>query len=121
MNKKLLNMYYEDQTERKNIDKNDTKAVRRLIQNDKRRQKAIYGFLKQQLFEDPEDFLRASMILHHGQSLKDYAVAHLLATIAFEEHCPKNEGEPNAEWLMKATKDRWLLSIGKQQIYKTQK
>lgn len=114
-------MYYEDQIERKNIDKNDMKAVRQLIQNDKGRQKVIYGFLKKKLLEDPEDFLRAAMILHHGQSLKDYAVAHLLATVAFEENCPKNEGEPEAQWLMKATKDRWLLSIGKQQIHRTQK
>ena len=56
-------MYYEDQTERKNIDKNDTKAVRRLIQNDKRRQKAIYGFLKQQLFEDPERLKKTSWVI----------------------------------------------------------
>jgi hypothetical protein len=69
----------------------------------------------------PEEMLDAAMVLQHGHDSSRYRIAHELAAGANEkgvntQRWPKE----TAEWLMKATYDRWMLSIGKPQVYGTQ-
>jgi hypothetical protein len=69
----------------------------------------------------PEEMLDAAMVLQHGHDSSHYRIAHELAAGANErgvntQRWPKG----TADWLMKATYDRWMMSIGKPQVYGTQ-
>jgi hypothetical protein len=57
---------------------------------------------------------KAALILQHGEETKYYEMAHKLAQGAFDK------GYKEAEWLSKATYDRWQMSMGKPQKYGTQ-
>jgi len=61
-----------------------------------------------------EDFKRAAFIFQHGSTPDDYLLAHTLASIAVAK------GDATALWIGTATLDRYLLSVGKPQIYGTQ-
>ncbi len=60
------------------------------------------------------DFEQAAFILHHSASVEDCLLAHTLATIAVAK------GNTRAIWIVAATLDRYLQTIGKPQIYGTQ-
>lgn len=60
------------------------------------------------------DFHHAAMVMQHGTRAADYLRAHELATVAAAlGHAP-------ARWLMAASLDRFLLSIGRPQRFGTQ-
>jgi hypothetical protein len=61
-----------------------------------------------------DDFRLAAFIFQHGNSPGDYLLAHTLASIAVAR------GDASATWIMTATLDRYLQSIGQSQIYGTQ-
>jgi hypothetical protein len=70
----------------------------------------------------PEAMLDAAIVLQHGDDSSDYRVAHELAKAACEKGVNSTRWDRgSAEWLAKATYDRWMLSIGKPQVYGTQK
>jgi hypothetical protein len=70
----------------------------------------------------PEAMLNAAIVLQHGDDSTDYRVAHELAKAACEKGVNSTRWDRgSAEWLAKATYDRWMLSIGKPQVYGTQK
>ena len=70
----------------------------------------------------PEAMLDAAIILQHGNDSSDYRVAHELAKAACEKGVNSTRWDRgSAEWLAKATYDRWMMSIGKPQVYGTQK
>ena len=70
----------------------------------------------------PEEMLDAAMVLQHGNDSSHYRIAHELATAACEKGVNTREWpRGTAEWLARATYDRWMLSIGKPQAYGTQK
>ncbi len=62
----------------------------------------------------PHTAYAAAMILQHGTRPADFQKAHELAKAAHYG------GVTEAEWLAKATFDRWQLSLGKPQKYGTQ-
>lgn len=62
----------------------------------------------------PEDMYYAAYILQHGTCTDHFRIANELASEA-----AKNDIE-NADWLAKATFDRWQLALGNQQEYGTQ-
>jgi hypothetical protein len=69
----------------------------------------------------PEEMLDAAMVLQHGHDSSHYRIAHELAAGANErgvntQRWPKG----TAEWLVRATYDRWMMSLGKPQVYGTQ-
>jgi len=71
---------------------------------------------------DPEQMLDAAIVLQHGSDSNNYRIAHELASAACERGVnPPRWDQGTAEWLAKATYDRWMLSIGKPQVYGTQK
>jgi len=74
------------------------------------------------LINGPVDQLRAALVLQHGTDSMHYRLAHELAKAAYDnwvETPEQTKGE--AEWLMKATYDRWMTSLSKPQVYGTQK
>jgi hypothetical protein len=74
------------------------------------------------LGQEPEQLLDAAIILQHGRDSSDYRIAHELAKAASEKEVNTQRwSQSSAEWLTKATYDRWMLSLGKPQVYGTQK
>ena len=59
------------------------------------------------------DFYRAAFIFQHSEKPEDFLKAHHLAVIAISKGY-------EARWISAATLDRYLLGIGRQQIYGTQ-
>ena len=70
---------------------------------------------------NPEQMLDAAIVLQHGSDSSNYRIAHELASAACERgvNTPRWD-QGTAEWLAKATYDRWMLSIGRPQVYGTQ-
>ena len=60
------------------------------------------------------DLERAAFIFQHGERPDDYLLAHNLATLAV------SKGRETALWIASASLDRYLLSIGRAQIFGTQ-
>jgi len=61
------------------------------------------------------DYFRAALVLHHGATPEDYLLAHELAIVALKKNAPDM-----AVWLVAATEDRFLQSIGRAQRFGTQ-
>jgi hypothetical protein len=59
-------------------------------------------------------FWFAAMVFQHGRDSEDYLLAHVLSSTAVAK------GNRNGLWLAAASFDRYLLSVGKKQIYGTQ-
>ncbi len=62
------------------------------------------------------DFQHAAMVYQHSDKTADYQRAHELAVKAVE----LDSSNVEAKWLAAATKDRFLMSSGKPQLYGTQ-
>lgn len=60
------------------------------------------------------DFFHAAFIFQHGDGPEDYLLAHTLAVVAAAR------GRSDAAWIAAATLDRYLMGIGRPQVYGTQ-
>ena len=110
-NKELAKMYAEDQLPRLTGKMNDE-----VVKEDEQRRERVLTFLKKKKIRSADDYYKAAMIMHHGNRVKDYKLAHRLAKKAFKKKNP----HIMAPWLVAATKDRYLLKKGKKQWYATQ-
>ena len=63
-----------------------------------------------------DDFVHAAFVFQHGTTPEDFKTAHELAMKAVE----LRPDYMRARWIAAASKDRYLLHIGKKQIYGTQ-
>jgi len=113
-NPELKTLCAEDQADRtpekgKAIDSNlvDQRDVKRLA-----RVKAIYLDGK---INTASDYFRAALVLQHGVEPEDFLLAHEFAIVAVR----KGYGG-NAPWLVAASEDRFLKSIGRKQRFGTQ-
>lgn len=61
-----------------------------------------------------DDFWHAAFVFQHGGDTRSYLLAHTFATIAAAR------GRSDARWIAAATLDRYLQSIGQQQVFGTQ-
>jgi hypothetical protein len=106
-----------------NTDQGDRFTLRWLRpERDAARLSRVLELHKQRLIAGPVDQLNAAMVLQHGGDSAHYRLAHELAKAAFDGWVETPMwSRHEAEWLMKATYDRWMLSIGKPQVYGTQK
>ncbi|WP_157243473.1 hypothetical protein [Algoriphagus resistens] len=80
----------------------------------------VLGYSKSGQIEKSRDKFYAAFVLHHNPK-KDsslYRKAHTLAQAAASD--PGLTDDFQVQWLSKATYDRWMLSIGKEQEYDTQ-
>jgi hypothetical protein len=106
-------MYQEDQGDRSADDKINWEVVSK---RDEQRRQRVKEMLAAGEVKSKDDYFHAAMIFQHGSNPADYETAHKLALKAAEL-------DPNfttAKWLSAASKDRYLWSIGKPQIYGTQ-
>ncbi len=97
-------------------DQGDRFAMRfRLMKDrDRLRRDRVLSLYTQGKFETGQDAYRAAMVLQHGATPEDYKLAFELAKQADKTNV---EG---AENLWKCAYDRWMLSLGKPQVYGTQ-
>ena len=107
-NQELREMYESDQFERKNNLYSPSADAKRL-----NRAKEM---LEEGLLTTASDYYHAAIIFQHGGTSIDYKTAQNLATRASKLD-PNNK---SAKWLACAAEDRYLLSIGKAQIWGTQ-
>ena len=104
-NKELAEMVEQDQLDRLQgyIDKS----------NDLARLKRVQELEKNGGLRHPLDYYNAALIYQHGISPQHYLKAHLLSKEALKR-------DPNlgkARWLSCAAEDRYLLSLGKAQVW----
>ncbi len=111
-NSELKRMYEEDQYSRK-AEKIDWKE---LTKQDSTRRVRVGEMIKQDLLLTSNDFYHAAMIYQHGKDSISYKSAWEYSQKAFF----MDKANENARWLSAASYDRYLLSIGKPQVYGTQ-
>lgn len=112
----LQHLYKEDVEDRssKNWDIATIKELSWLKRRDRKRKRAVLFLNDLDSIKTALDYHHASYILQHGETLRDFALAHEFAKKAVEL------GDESAKWLFAATLDRYFLSIGKPQKYGTQ-
>ncbi|MBI1333146.1 MAG: hypothetical protein GC165_09730 [Armatimonadetes bacterium] len=98
----------------KDWSKLSSKEMKEIMDGDKKRKTRIIDLLKKGRVVTAEDFDHASLVLQHGSSWEDYALAHELSI------CSLLLGRQEAAWLCAATYDRMSLSAGYRQRYGTQ-
>lgn len=81
----------------------------------KHREKAM-EILASEGLRHPDDYFHAALIFQHGDLPSDYQMAHELARSGLT----LDSTHAALRWLFALTKDRWLWSVGKAQIYGTQ-
>lgn len=111
-NQQLKLMYEEDQSARQvtNID------WPKLIKEDCLRQMKLVNLIRQNKLTTANDYFHAAMIFQHGNDSSSYKMACDYSKMAFQ----MDTSNTNARWLSAASYDRYLISIGKPQIYGTQ-
>jgi hypothetical protein len=108
-NAELYRIFNEDQDDRKHYPGRDA-----LKKNDDRRYARVRQILDSGAAKTGDDYYYAAMIFQHGDSVADYQLANRLARRSVELE------NPMARWLVAATKDRELMTLGKPQLYGTQ-
>lgn len=112
-NPELAELFNQDQVAR---DENFLKNGEQIQGFDRMRRLRVLRLLEDGEVRTPLDHFHAAMVLQHGESPLDYKLAHDLCKKAVEMD-PSQKG---ARWLMAASWDRYLRSIGKPQWYGTQ-
>lgn len=86
------------------------------MQSEADRQRRVHTgeLLDQGLLHSADDLYHAAFVYQHGDNEADYLKAHVLATAAVAR------GKAAAKWIAAATLDRYLLAIGRPQVFGTQ-
>ena len=116
----LAYAYQMDQGDRKNL-KFFLGAYRSIMkERDSTRLNQVIQLIRKDKQDGGMDNFHAAFVLHHNPARDStlYRQAHSLAKQAASE--PSLADNYQVQWLSKATYDRWMLSIGKEQKYDTQ-
>ena len=105
-------MYEVDQSARK-VEKIDWTTLHK---QDSARRVEVYEMIKQNKLLTPNDYFHAAMIFQHGNDSTSYKMAWDYSKKASR----MDTTNKYVLWLSAASYDRYLLSIGKPQIYGTQ-
>lgn len=112
-NLRLEEAFQEDQKDRAKVyDKKD--AVEELRTRDASRRKRVTMMMELGEVKTKNDLYHAAVIFQHGEEAGDFLTAHRLATLA------SILGHRTARWLLAASLDRYLMSVGQGQVYGTQ-
>jgi len=111
----LAAMYEQDQNDRKDVE-NYTKPGywKSISAHDKAHHDRVIELMKSDKLQSGDDYYYAAMIMQHGDTAKDYVLAHLFAEAAAQR------GNKPAVWLTAASFDRLMQSVGQPQIFATQ-
>lgn len=112
-NLKLEELFNADQSERAKV-LASAAAVEALRQSDAARRKELAELMSRGEVNTSNDLYRAGVIFLHGAEPKDFLTAHRLSTMA------ALGGHRGSRWLLAASLDRFLMSIGLPQVYGTQ-
>jgi hypothetical protein len=115
VNRELYQMYEEDEADRgtaPNV-KADWQAI---SERDGARRKRVLELFRSASLKVADDYYHAAMILQHGSAAEDFDLAHQLSLKASDLEPTNLE----ARWLAAASKDRYLMTLGKPQLYGTQ-
>ena len=82
--------------------------------NDNARDLRVRAMLDAGLLSTAVDYFRAALIYQHSGTPEGTLLAHILASIAAAK------GDANSLWLSAATLDRYLVQIGRKQVFGTQ-
>lgn len=111
VNQELYELFRADQADRRgDIDWNEVGP------RDARRRERALEMVEAGLLKARDDFIHAAFIFQHGSDSASYKLAHELAMEAVE----LDSTATRARWIAAASKDRYLQSVGKPQIYGTQ-
>lgn len=111
-NPEMARIFSEDQADRNGEPGTiDWKAVG---PRDEQRRAATRKLLADGLLKTAEDFHAAAFVFQHGHQENDFLLAHTLAMAAVER------GKKESLWIATATLDRYLMQLGRPQIYGTQ-
>ena len=117
LSEKLKYAYETDQKDRKQL-RSFLTYFSDLEQRDDKRLAQVKKIQKEDTIEKALDKFYAAFIYHHSDNSGDYKIASKLAAEASKSESLKDNYQ--VQWLRKATYDRYLLSIGKQEKYNTQ-
>ena len=110
MSSTIDEVYTSDQEDRKTNNINWSVISKR----DELRSKRVNQLLDSNKIKTAKEYSQAAMIFQHGEDSTDYKKAILLMKKAIEMD------STISKWLFAAATDRYLLSLGKAQIYGTQ-
>jgi hypothetical protein len=113
-NAEMQRIYDADQAPRQDPGKLSAADWKEIDRKDAERRARTRELLSVGALSTADDFRLAAFIFQHGSIPGDYLLAHTLASIAGAR------GDASATWIMTATLDRYLQSIGQPQIYGTQ-
>jgi hypothetical protein len=114
VNPELEKLYTEDQADRSaEMGKIDWSVVGK---RDEERRKRVLEIMSQGGAKEAADYVHAAMVLQHGQAPEDFDHANQWCLKAVE----LDPEYPGARWLAAAAKDRYLMNLGKPQLYGTQ-
>ncbi len=114
INSELFGIFEQDQADRKpSLDKIDIKTF---LLRDSIRLDRVTKILQTGGLKAADDYLHAAFIFQHGRDSNAHKMAYELSLKAVELGCSNSV----AKWLTAASKDRYLLSIGRPQWYGTQ-
>lgn len=107
-------MYEADQRDRLSFNEGDDWGF--VAKKDSMRRERIKSIMANSQLKVSDDYYHAAMIMHHGADSIAYKIANELTMKAVELDSTNDD----ARWLYAASKDRYLINIGKSQIYGTQ-
>lgn len=117
-NQEVIDLFDADQSERRALRQASAEemqdAAKALFLADIKRRTRTTVLLRCGALTTAADYYGAAFIFQHGDHPDDYLRAHALAMAAMKL------GHPKASWIAAATLDRYLLNIGKPQIFATQ-
>jgi hypothetical protein len=112
-NLRLEELYAADQGDRAKV-LTSAKDVEALKRRDQERRREVLDLITRGEVNTQNDLYRGAVIFLHGAEPKDFLVAHRLAVMAaINDHRP-------SRWLVAASLDRFLMSLGLPQTYGTQ-
>ena len=112
-NLRLQELFQDDQHDREKV-YDTAEALAELKGRDRDRIKRLYVMMELDEIKTKNDLYYGAVILQHGENAADFLTAHRMAAIA------AILGHRTARWLMAASFDRFLMSVGHGQIYGTQ-
>jgi hypothetical protein len=110
----LAELYRLDQLERENAATLSREQTDKLNEEDSVRKARALALYQADALKTPGDYFHAAMILQHGKTPEDYLLAHELAMVAAVL------GHKGGPWLVAASQDRFLRSLGRNQRFGTQ-
>ncbi len=114
---KLEYAYVTDQSDRKQL-RSYFPVLSELDQRDQKRMDQVIELQKQKKIVEPLDKFYAAFIYHHSDNSDDYKTASKLAAAAAK--APVLKDHYQVQWLARASYDRYMISIGKEERYNTQ-